>query len=375
MKERTGRSSSRAKAPSGRYKKGKLAKVGRVVVPRSSKYDRKEPHAALRNTPGTSMPGFNKSKTGPRSFVASAGRASGIRTRSNDSNTAPNDIPENKWKKPSGRPYVAKPSVFKKRTPLSGSSHQGPGKSMADHDGKIRLNKFLSNAGVASRRDADSFIKAGLVSVNGKIVVELGTRIKPSDEVKYNGAKIRNEKLRYFLINKPKDYICTTDDPQERKTVMELVKKVCKERIYPVGRLDRNTTGLLLMTNDGDLAQKLMHPRTNVKKIYQVELDKNIKKEHFENIAKGVELEDGFIKPDELAMDLSAHSKRIIGITLHSGKNRIVRRIFEHFDYEVVKLDRVYYAGLTKKDLPRGHVRPLTELELNMLKMISLPKK
>jgi 23S rRNA pseudouridine2605 synthase len=241
-------------------------------------------------------------------------------------------------------------------------------------DGSMRLNKYLSNAGIASRRDADTFITAGLVSVNGKIVTELGVRVMPSDDVRYNGSNVKREVLQYFLMNKPKDYICTTDDPFERKTVMELAKKVTKDRIYPVGRLDRNTTGLLLMTNDGELAQKLMHPKTNVKKIYQVELNKNFKKEHFDKLLEGIELEDGFIKPDEVAYDNQAIGKKIVGITMHSGRNRIVRRMFEHFDYEVVKLDRVYYGGLTKKDLPRGHIRPLTQIELSMLKMVSKPK-
>lgn len=251
-------------------------------------------------------------------------------------------------------------------------------KSKADSkeftDGSMRLNKYLSNAGIASRRDADTFITAGLVSVNGKIVTELGVRVMPSDEVRYNGSNVRRETLQYFLMNKPKDYICTTDDPYERKTVMELAKKITKDRIYPVGRLDRNTTGLLLMTNDGEMAQKLMHPKTNVKKIYQVELNKNFKKEHFDKLLEGIELEDGFIKPDEVAYDTQAMGKKIVGVTMHSGRNRIVRRMFEHFDYEVVKLDRVYYGGLTKKDLPRGHIRPLTQIELSMLKMVSKPK-
>ena len=241
-------------------------------------------------------------------------------------------------------------------------------------DGSIRLNKYLSNAGIASRRDADTFITAGLVSVNGKIVTELGVRVMPSDDVRYNGSNVKREVLQYFLMNKPKDYICTTDDPFERKTVMELAKKVTKDRIYPVGRLDRNTTGLLLMTNDGELAQKLMHPKTNVKKIYQVELNKNFKKEHFDKLLEGIELEDGFIKPDEVAYDTQATGKKIVGVTMHSGRNRIVRRMFEHFDYEVVKLDRVYYGGLTMKDLPRGQIRPLTQFELSMLKMVSKPK-
>jgi len=235
----------------------------------------------------------------------------------------------------------------------------------------IRLNKFIANAGICSRREADEFITSGLVSVNGKIITELGTKVSIDDIVKYNGEAIRKEKYRYVLLNKPKDYITTTDDPEQRHTVMELIEKACRERVYPVGRLDRNTTGLLLFTNDGDLADKLMHPRTEIRKIYHVELDKNLKPADFEKIANGMELDDGFIKPDDIAYDASTDSKKVIGITMHSGRNRIVRRIFEDLGYEVRKLDRVYYAGLTKKDLPRGRYRHLTEMEINMLKMVN----
>ncbi|MBK8846343.1 MAG: RNA-binding S4 domain-containing protein [Bacteroidetes bacterium] len=238
-------------------------------------------------------------------------------------------------------------------------------------DGPIRLNKYISNAGICSRREADEYITAGLITVNGEVITELGSKVNPGDKVKYNGAAVRSEVLRYVLLNKPKDYLCTMDDPQERRTVMELVRSACRERIYPVGRLDRNTTGLLLLTNDGLLADKLMHPRTEIKKIYQVELDKNLRAEHLEQLRKGIDLEDGFIKPDEIGFDEGSGSRRIIGIALHSGRNRIVRRMMEHFGYQVVKLDRTYYAGLTKKDLPRGKCRMLTEMELNMLKMVS----
>ncbi|TYP88703.1 23S rRNA pseudouridine2605 synthase [Sphingobacterium allocomposti] len=235
-------------------------------------------------------------------------------------------------------------------------------------DGLIRLNRYISNAGICSRRKADELIESGVVSVNGTVVTELGTKVDPAkDEVRYNGERLKREKMVYVLLNKPKDYITTTDDPQERRTVMHLVAKATKERIYPVGRLDRNTTGLLLLTNDGNLAEKLSHPRNNVSKIYNVELNKNLTQGDFNKIQFGIELEDGMIKPDDLSYVQGA-SKREIGIQIHSGKNRIVRRIFESLGYEIVKLDRVVYANLTKKDLPRGRWRYLEERELIQLK-------
>ena len=233
--------------------------------------------------------------------------------------------------------------------------------------GLIRLNKYIANAGVCSRRDADLLIESGQVTVNGEVVTELGTKIQPTDEVRYGDQVLQREKPVYILLNKPKDYITTTNDEYDRKNVMNLVAGACPQRVYPVGRLDRNTTGLLLITNDGELAKKLTHPRYGVKKIYQVELDKSLSQEDFQQIISGLELKDGFIAPDELAYVGESH--REIGITLHSGKNRIVRRIFEHLGYEVVKLDRVYYAGLTKKDLPRGEWRFLRKEEVNILKM------
>jgi len=233
----------------------------------------------------------------------------------------------------------------------------------------IRLNKYIADSGKGSRREADELITAGLVSINGEIITQLGTRVMPGDVVKYNGETLRNEKMVYLILNKPKDYITTTDDPRERKTVMELIKGACKERIYPVGRLDRNTTGLLLFTNDGPLADKIMHPSSRIKKTYMVELNKNLKPADMQQIADGLELEDGFMKVDEIAYDQGADSKRVVGVTLHSGRNRIVRRIFEHLGYMVIKLDRTYYAGLTKRDLPRKRYRMLTESEINMLKM------
>lgn len=235
-------------------------------------------------------------------------------------------------------------------------------------DGLVRLNKFLANAGVASRRDADVLIQSGAVQVNGVVVTEMGYKIKPTDEVHYGGESVKGERKVYLLLNKPKDCITTTDDPQERKTVMNLVKTACKERIYPVGRLDRNTTGLLLMTNDGEIAARLTHPKYNIKKVYQVTLTKGLKAEDLQQIQDGIELEDGFIKADEIAY--LGEGKKEIGIEIHSGRNRIVRRIFEHLGYDVIKLDRVSFAGLTKKDLPRGKYRFLEPKEVAFLRMI-----
>ena len=232
----------------------------------------------------------------------------------------------------------------------------------------LRLNKFLANAGVCSRREADEFIQAGLVTVNGEVVTELGTKILRTDEVKFHDAPVTLEKKVYVLLNKPKDYVTTSDDPQQRKTVMDLVKDVCPERIYPVGRLDRNTTGVLLLTNDGDLASKLTHPKFLKKKVYNVHLDKNLTSHDMDQIREGIQLEDGEIKADaiEYADD---HDKSQVGIEIHSGKNRIVRRIFESLGYRVTKLDRVQFAGLTKKNLRRGDWRFLTEKEVDMLRM------
>jgi 23S rRNA pseudouridine2605 synthase len=251
--------------------------------------------------------------------------------------------------------------------PRQSNTTRSPGSSSGQ--GLIRLNKYIANSGICSRREADELILAGTVVVNGKIVTELGTKVSPSDKVQYDDRVIRNERHVYVLLNKPKGYITTTDDPFDRKTVMTLVADACKERIYPVGRLDRNTTGLLLLTNDGDMAKKLTHPRHKVKKVYQVELDKALAKNDMMLIAGGIELDDGMAQIDEIAYT-SENSKKEVGIELHSGKNRIVRRIFESIGYEVVKLDRVVFAGLTKKDLPRGHWRILSEQEVNYLKML-----
>ncbi len=232
----------------------------------------------------------------------------------------------------------------------------------------IRLNKYLASSGICSRREADEFIRAGLVTVNGKLITELGVKVSAGDVVKYNGETLREEKKVYILINKPKDYVTTVEDPHAKKTVLDLVKGACKERIYPVGRLDRNTTGVLLLTNDGEITKRLTHPRFEKLKIYHVHLNKNIKPSDFEKISTGITLEDGFIKADAISY-ADPVDKTQVGIEIHSGKNHIVRRIFEHLGYEVVKLDRVYFAGLTKKNLRRGEWRFLSEKEINMLKM------
>lgn len=239
---------------------------------------------------------------------------------------------------------------------------------LTDPNEPIRLNKFLANAGICSRREADEFITAGVVSVNGVVITELGTKIKRTDEVKFHDQPVSIERKTYILLNKPKDCVTTSDDPQERKTVMDLVKGACKERIYPVGRLDRNTTGVLLLTNDGDLASKLTHPKYLKKKIYHVYCDKNVTKADLDQIAAGVTLDDGEIHADAISY-ASDTDKSQVGIEIHSGKNRIVRRIFESLGYKVTKLDRVYFAGLTKKGLRRGDWRYLTEQEVNMLRM------
>lgn len=248
--------------------------------------------------------------------------------------------------------------------------HKGASSMQAKDDGLIRLNRYIANAGICSRRKADDLISAGVVTVNDIVVTELGTKVDPAkDEIKYNGERLKREKMMYILLNKPKDYITTTDDPQERKTVMMLVEKASKERIYPIGRLDRNTTGLLLLTNDGSLADQLSHPRNKISKIYNVELDKSLSQGDFNKIEYGLELEDGIIKPDDISYILGA-SKREVGLQIHSGKNRIVRRIFEHLGYEVKKLDRTVYGTLTKKDLPRGKWRHLTEKEVAELRKL-----
>ena len=232
----------------------------------------------------------------------------------------------------------------------------------------IRLNRFISNAGICSRREADKYIAAGVVLVNGQVVSELGSKVSPNDEVRFDGRLITPERKVYLLLNKPKDFVTTTDDPHATQTVMDLIKNACEERIYPVGRLDRNTTGLLLFTNDGDLAKRLSHPSHKVEKVYQVTLDKNVSVNDIQKIADGIELEDGLIAADSITF-VEGMEKNVVGIEIHSGRNRIVRRIFEQLGYRVRGLDRVSYAGLTKKSLPRGKWRFLSPPEVSFLKM------
>ena len=276
-----------------------------------------------------------------------------------------------------GKPYGASPY---KKGPRQHSADYDPNAKYSmkkrieykeinyDPNEPLRLNKFLANAGICSRREADEFIQAGVVSVNGEVVTELGTKILRTDVVKFHDQPVSIEKKVYVLLNKPKDYVTTSDDPQQRKTVMDLVKNACPERIYPVGRLDRNTTGVLLLTNDGDLASKLTHPKYLKKKIYHVYLDKNVTAHDLQQIAEGIQLEDGEIKADDVQY---AHptDKKQVGIEIHSGKNRIVRRIIKSLGYRVQKLDRVQFAGLTKKNLKRGDWRYLTEEEVDRLRM------
>lgn len=302
-------------------------------------------------------------------------------------NFRPRDKKDKKFRRGKDKPHGKQPTGSKHHPDFYGSRkktfskrRKEETKSLAGEDGLIRLNKYVSNSGVCSRREADDFIKAGLVSVNGKIVTEMGVKVNPGDVVRFHDRIISPEKMVYVLLNKPKDYITTTDDPFERNTVMELVKDACRERIYPVGRLDRNTTGLLLFTNDGDLAKKLMHPSLEVAKIYHVELDRNLRGEEMDEIRNGITLEDGFIRVDDINYALTPEmrgqaDKKQIGIEIHSGRNRIVRKIFEHFGYNIRKLDRVVYAGLTKKDLPRGRWRFLTPIEVSSLKMMTGKKR
>ena len=272
---------------------------------------------------------------------------------------------------------------FKQERPVSASRIPAAERSVKFHKDKaaagrpekkyggpkeIRLNRYLANSGVCSRREADNYIAAGHVTVNDKVVKELGSKVTYSDDVRFKGKKLNPEKKIYLLLNKPKDYITTVDDPYAKRTVMELVRNSCRERIYPVGRLDRHTTGLLLFTNDGELTKMLTHPSHKVVKIYQVGLDRPVERADMEKIANGFELEDGHVKVDEISY-IDQSDKSQVGIQLHSGRNRIVRRIFQHVGYKVIRLDRVFFAGLTKKNVPRGKWRFLNEKEVNMLKM------
>ena len=256
--------------------------------------------------------------------------------------------------------YFSDKQYKKKNTPAKAAK--------TEDDGLVRLNKFIANSGVCSRRDADKYIEAGLVTVNGKTVTELGTRVSPTDDIRFSGERLKGEKKVYIVMNKPKNFVTTTSDPHAEKTVMDLIStELCKERVFPVGRLDKATTGVLMFTNDGGLAEKLTHPSYRVRKIYYVTLDKNLKKADFDAVLEGITLEDGPIAADSLSYVNGVQSE--VGIEIHSGRNRIVRRIFEHLGYRVKKLDRVYFAGLTKKNLRRGQWRFLTEEEMNHLMM------
>ncbi|MEE1947092.1 pseudouridine synthase [Pedobacter sp. KR3-3] len=353
---------------------------------RKSSFDPKEKRAYKPRTEGgfKSKEGFNKpwdKKEGPRPFKAASSKdgiteskrgyakrddQSGEDFKSGDRrSTAPKSFDSRPFRKREEGSF--KPRKEDKGERVAPATRSRKPATSKDDD-LIRLNRYIANSGICSRRKADELIEAGVISVNGVPVTELGHKVDPyKDEVRYNGEVLKREKKVYVLLNKPKDYITTTDDPQERRTVMQLVEKASRERIYPVGRLDRNTTGLLLMTNDGELADKLSHPKNGITKIYHVELNKNLSQGDFNKIEFGLELEDGLIKPDNISYVAGA-SKKEIGIQIHSGKNRIVRRIFEHLGYEVVKLDRVVYGSLTKKDLPRGRWRFLEEHELIQIK-------
>lgn len=283
-----------------------------------------------------------------------------------------NDLNESDFEYGTEKPrYTSNSSKPYKKSIISKKKSGASTPQRETDDGSIRLNKYLSNAGICSRREADELIASGVVQVNGKTITEMGFRVKPTDIIKYGGQTLKKERLVYLILNKPKDYVTTMDDPQQRRTVLELVQDACRERIYPVGRLDRATTGLLMFTNDGDLTKKLTHPRYGVRKIYHVELDKPLKRVDLDKISEGIELEDGPIKVDEVSYVGDGADKTQVGVEIHSGKNRIVRRIFEHMGYNVRKLDRVMFGSLTKKDLPRGRWRLLSEAEVGMLKMIS----
>jgi 23S rRNA pseudouridine2605 synthase len=307
--------------------------------------------------PASPMSGQKGRKTSTSSTSKKSTKTSTKTPTSTASKSSKPSKPSSEVKARDKRKYIDFKERVKKGDPLP-----------SFNENEIRLNKYLSNAGICSRREADVLIQTGVVTVNGEIITELGYKVKLGDAVQYDGETINAETKRYVLLNKPKGFITTMDDPMGRKTVMGLVRKACRERIYPVGRLDRDTTGLLLFTNDGDMAKKLTHPRYQAKKIYHVELNKSVAREDLEKLIKGVDLEDGRTRFD-VADFVKDGSAREIGVELHSGKNRIVRRMFEALGYEVIKLDRVQFSGLTKKDLPRGMFRHLTESEVSFLKM------
>lgn len=298
--------------------------------------------------------GTPKKRRQPDSRPSSTGNKSrGADRYAGKDAAAPRQYDDRK-KKPSASRTATKPSLRKRE--------QAP----EDQPDKIRLNRYIANSGVCSRREADNLISMGLITVNDKVISELGYKVSRGDEVRYEGKLLNAEKPVYILLNKPKGYLTTTRDPQERNTVMHLLGKAIKQRVYPVGRLDRNTTGLLVLTNDGDLAEKLSHPSYNTKKIYKVELDRPISRDDFERLAQGVQLEEGRAVPDDVA--IVSPDGKVVGIELHIGWNRVVRRIFETLNYDILKLDRTVYAGLDKRDLPRGKWRYLTSEEIVRLK-------
>lgn len=337
--------------------------------------NREEEGNGKKNFAKSDKPAFNKKEKGGKTFFSKSGgkkklfqpkqeeeeggkKHFGRKSKTNDG----------KGKKHFKKKFDANANIpeynFSKINKVKGA--KGKDKEDGNNDGLIRLNRYVANAGVCSRREADELIANGQIFVNGRVVKEMGFKVKQFDRVEYQGKVLKRERKVYVLLNKPKGYITTMDDPEDRRTVMDLVQSACNERIYPVGRLDRATSGVLLLTNDGELATALAHPSGNVKKIYRVELNTDIKPEHFEAIANGIELEDGFIKPDSIAMN--EIDQRVIGVEIHSGRNRIVRRMFEHFGYAIDRLDRTSFAGLTKKDIPRGKWRYLREGELVRLK-------
>jgi 23S rRNA pseudouridine2605 synthase len=347
------RGPSRSSKPStGRKSKTEERPAARPDGTPHSKRFGKRPPKVVREGGGTDRDVRPTDRKPPRDADRKAPRAGDRKAAGDGERRAP-------YKKP----WDGKGGPKKTYGSYRGKSKQEP---RGEDDGRIRLNRYLSMSGVASRRDADDLIKAGVVSVNGVVVTELGTKVGPGDKVVYGGQRLSREKKRYVLLNKPKDFITTTDDPRDRRTVMALVEQACTERIYPVGRLDRHTTGLLLLTNDGDLAKKLTHPAHGAEKIYHVTLDKNVTHAHLEQLVKGVPLDDGPAHADE-ARYVDAAGKREVGLKLHMGRNRVVRRMFEALGYEVLKLDRVVFAGLTKKDLPRGKWRHLGEKEVVFL--------
>lgn len=374
---REGRTSSPRKTytstPESGVKK-KRARIGEIRSSATRTYEKVQPQSRSYSTPSRGYSeGYASSERGERSYNMSERSAGRPRSNRYDADAQPRNRYSNDGNMSNRRPATApdgnrkpvQPKGKKKKKELPTPIKY---RENIDPNTPIRLNKYLANAGVCSRREADTFIEAGVVKVNGQVVSELGTKVTRGDLVTFHGEPVRLESKVYVLLNKPKNTLTTSDDPQGRKTVMDLVKNACPERIFPVGRLDRNTTGVLLLTNDGDLASKLMHPKYDKKKVYQVRLDKDVTMEHMQAIADGIELEDGEIHADSIAY-VAEDVFNEIGIEIHSGRNRLVRRIFEKLGYRVMKLDRVLFAGLTKKNLARGKWRYLNEKEVNMLRM------